>query len=257
MYPDDNSLVIRERFEVDFHRVSDHRGLLAAARLGYCVRHKSQIGSKREVASIWRYGVELEYLEDNLLKVSKLWLCKRCHLASVNNDTKRVDSTTFIIKHTKLAHGIDPATGLLPETLTQSVPRSPFEAAVTPGNSTTVAHSPWRKEELQAALFDWVIAQDVSFATATSTATRGLLTWQRSSLLHALPNSASTMSAYVRSSLEGRKVEIASLLQLASSKISISVDIWTSSNYMSFLRVVAHFAGKRPGSILARLSIKF
>jgi hypothetical protein len=52
VYPDDDSLIIGERFEVDFHRVSDHRGPLVAARLGYRVRYKSQIGSKREAASI-------------------------------------------------------------------------------------------------------------------------------------------------------------------------------------------------------------
>jgi hypothetical protein len=34
------------------------------------------------------------------------------------------------------------------------------------------------------------------------------------------------------------------LLQAARSKISISVDIWTSSNHLSFLRVVAHLAAK-------------
>jgi hypothetical protein len=156
----------------------------------------------------------------------------------------------------KLAHGIDPATGLLPETPNRSLPRSPFEAAATPGSGTITSHSPWREEELQAALVDWVIARDVSFATATWTGTRGLLTWQRNSLLHALPNSASTMSAYVRNSLVDRKAEIASLLRLATSKISVSVDIWTSSNYMSFLGVAAHFTGKRPGSTPARLSIR-
>jgi hypothetical protein len=34
------------------------------------------------------------------------------------------------------------------------------------------------------------------------------------------------------------------MLQAAQSKISISVDVWMSSNYLSFLGVIAHFVGK-------------
>ena len=46
--------------------------------------------------------------------------------------------------------------------------------------------------------------------------------------------------------------EIRLLLQLARSKISISVDMWTSSNHLSFLGVVAHLAGKSELRSLAR-----
>jgi hypothetical protein len=43
--------------------------------------------------------------------------------------------------------------------------------------------------------------------------------------------------------LEKRKAEVRALLQAARGKISLSVDVWTSSNYLSFLSVVAYFAG--------------
>ena len=61
------------------------------------------------------------------------------------------------------------------------------------------------------------------------------------------------MSEYVKAKLEERKVEVGELLRAASSKISISVDIWTSSNHLSFLGVVAHFVGKQ--SISSILSL--
>jgi len=51
-----------------------------------------------------------------------------------------------------------------------------------------------------------------------------------------------------------RKIEVRELLAAAESKISISVDIWTSSNYLSFLGVVAHFVGKFYIGRLAALS---
>jgi hypothetical protein len=98
-----------------------------------------------------------------------------------------------------------------------------------------------------------VIAKDISFANATSVATQGLLTWNRSSLLHVLPNSRSTMSKYVQAKPEERKIEVGKLLHVASSKISVSIDIWTLSNYLSFLGVVAQFFGKQ--SISPALSL--
>ena len=49
------------------------------------------------------------------------------------------------------------------------------------------------------------------------------------------------MSSYVTHQLQQRQVEVAALLEKARSKISVSVDVWTSRNYYSFLAVVAHF----------------
>jgi hypothetical protein len=48
----------------------------------------------------------------------------------------------------------------------------------------------------------------------------------------------------VLAALAERKDEVRELLQASKGKISISVDVWTSSNYLSFLSVVAHFVGK-------------
>jgi hypothetical protein len=53
------------------------------------------------------------------------------------------------------------------------------------------------------------------------------------------------MSKYMQAKLEERKIEVGKLLRAASSKISVSVNIWTSSNYLSILGVVAHFLGKQ------------
>ena len=49
-----------------------------------------------------------------------------------------------------------------------------------------------------------------------------------------------------RSSLEERKAEIVRLIGGAVSKISVSLDVWTSSNYISFFGVVAHFVSNVP-----------
>jgi hypothetical protein len=54
--------------------------------------------------------------------------------------------------------------------------------------------------------------------------------------------------------LAKRKVKVKELLAVAKSKISVSVDIWTSSNYLSFLGVVAHFVGKSASLSILGLS---
>ena len=93
-------------------------------------------------------------------------------------------------------------------------------------------------------MVDWVILLDMSFLNATSSATRGLLTWNRTDMLRALPSSATTLSEYVHKMMDERKEAVHKLIASTASKVSISIDVWTSSNYLSFLGVVAHFAGK-------------
>ena len=63
------------------------------------------------------------------------------------------------------------------------------------------------------------------------------------------------MSSYVMKLLATQKIEVKELLAAAKSKISVSVDIWTSSNYLSFLRVVAHFVSKLAFCLNQELSV--
>ena len=121
--PEGDYSVVGVPFEVDFEHVHRQNGRLHAARLSYRVRHKSQLKGKREVAPIWKYGVELSYLEDDLVTYSKLWLCRQCHLSRQLNDARTVNGTAHIVEHLKKFHKIDPATGLLP--MTPAKPSSP------------------------------------------------------------------------------------------------------------------------------------
>lgn len=214
-----------------------------ASRLGYRVRYKGLLAGRREVSLIWQYGVELQYNNENPgVKPSRFWLCKACHEAHRHNDALLINGTAHITNHLIKVHRINPGTGLLPDDPT--TPIDPWAAAKVAGSAKHVAHTPWEEDKFQNALIDWTIVNDMSFSTATAAATRGLLTWNRRDLLQALPQSASTMSSYVHNTLAVRKAEIATLLETARSKISVSVDVWTSRNHYSFLAIVAHFVGK-------------
>ena len=63
-------------------------------------------------------------------------------------------------------------------------------------------------------------------------------------MMWALPGSASTILKYVLSQLEACKEKVAEMVGESASKVAVSVDVWTTSNYIRFLGVVAHFAGK-------------
>ena len=182
---------------------------------------------------------------------TKLWLYKLCHLKREYNDTRKVIGTAHITEHMRVAHRIDPATGLLPESSPKPTFASPFEAAKVAGTNMIVSHTLWQEEQLQEALIDWVVVQDVSFENAAASSTRGLLIWNRSSLLSALPKSSTTIRNYVLQRYEQRIDKVQEVLQASISKISISVDVWTSSNYLSFLGVVAHFVGMWPVHLLS------
>jgi hypothetical protein len=102
----------------------------------------------------------------------------------------------------------------------------------------------WEEESFQMSIVDWAIMRDLSFADVTSPLTRGMLTWNRSNLLHALPDSRTTLSSYINKQARERKAEVSRLFQTAAGKISLSADVWTSGNHISFLAIVAHFVGK-------------
>jgi hypothetical protein len=222
--PEGDYSVVGVPFEVDFEHVYRHNGRLHAARLSYRVRHKSQLKGKREVATIWKYGVELSYLKDDLVTYSKLWLCRQCHLSRQLNDAKTVNGTAYIVEHLKKSHKINPAIGMLP--MTPAKLSLPWEvAAKVAGLGSLVAHTPWQEEAFQQALVDLVIVKDISYKVAVSLEMRALLTWNWALLLAALPNSYNTLAGYVLQSLKERIVEVQAMLQAAQSQISVSVDV--------------------------------
>jgi hypothetical protein len=57
--------ITSQRYKVNFERVYLNSKKLAAARLGYKVKHEAGLKGCCEGSPIWRYGVELEYLEDD------------------------------------------------------------------------------------------------------------------------------------------------------------------------------------------------
>ncbi|KAF2175880.1 hypothetical protein K469DRAFT_763015 [Zopfia rhizophila CBS 207.26] len=99
-YPENDSQIVGVRFDIDWSHIYRRQSRLVPARVGYRVRHKSQLKGARKIASFWQYGVELQYLEDDG-SYTRLWLCKACHLNRELDDCKAVDATHHIVNHLK------------------------------------------------------------------------------------------------------------------------------------------------------------
>ena len=97
---------------MDFTQVYRNSQRLDSTRLEYMVRHKSQLKAGRELAAIWKHGIELAYIEEDGAS-TKLWLRRLCHLDHSRNDAKNVDIYHHITMHMRKVHKIDPSTGLM------------------------------------------------------------------------------------------------------------------------------------------------
>ena len=225
-------------FPIDWENIYLGERKLPGNRLNYRVKHISQASGQRNTSNVWKYGADLLFTEGAGAKDIKIWLCKACHLNRVRSSAYRVSTTAHIASHLLRKHKIDVEDGsYLPETPISTNPWQLARAGLSSGES----HQPWREEALLNALIDWVILQDISFSNATSAEFRGIISWNRTALLTALPAAPSTLSLYVKSTLIDRKIEIRKMLEGSLSKISLSADVWTSPNHYSFLGVVAHF----------------
>lgn len=251
-YPENELFNAGIEFDINWDEVWRNGKKLVPYRLGYRVKHMSQLRGGRETSAMWKYGADLQYREASG-ELVKIWLCKACHLQRDRNAAKTYNGNRHIVDHLKRVHRIGVDGSLLSDPARP--PSSPWEvAANVAGANRALSHQPWAEGALQSALIDWAILKDISFLDATSLATRALLTWNRVELLAALPSNPTTLSRYVKTTLEERKQEIEALLQSARSKVAVSVDVWTSGNHLSFMAVVGHFVGRLRASFLIRFS---
>ncbi|KAF1831813.1 hypothetical protein BDW02DRAFT_474756, partial [Decorospora gaudefroyi] len=114
----------RDSFVVDFHRLYYNNERLDPNRLGYGVKHKSQLAGKRKrkPSPIWRYG--------------------RCHQDRCEDAIKALNGYKHVVNHMAMRHRIDVETGLLPETANKPVYSSPFDAARVAGSNRLLSHTP-------------------------------------------------------------------------------------------------------------------
>ncbi|KAF6528636.1 hypothetical protein HZS61_008938 [Fusarium oxysporum f. sp. conglutinans] len=91
---------------------------------------------------------------------------------------------------------------------------------------------------------DWVIDLDLTFRQVTHQRTHEIFTNHLEDIGKILPKSPSALSNWIKEKWvgdAGRRVWLMEKLHVATSKIHISVDAWTSEEGTNYLAVVAHF----------------
>lgn len=91
---------------------------------------------------------------------------------------------------------------------------------------------------------DWVIDLDLAFRQATHQRTHEIFANYMEDVGKILPKSPSTLGSWIKEKWvgdTGRRAWLKEKLQVATSKIHISMDAWTSEEGTNYLAIVAHF----------------
>jgi len=222
-------------FEIKWDKVRFAKGgmVLDKGELGWRVGHRKQVGGRGGVAKIWGAGADLVYREFGKVKEMRYWLCQACHTAGTH--TMRfleASGHKSIFGHLLSEHNLN----------------KKLEIAGTkpaPVNRLLVSmshHFNTRKQQLFVTAYpDWVIMHNLSFRQATSKETVAIFQLLRPGCHNLFYTSATSLSRIIQDNFTQRQAEIMILLHSAVSKIHLSSDLWSSSNDLSLLGVVAHF----------------
>jgi hypothetical protein len=209
-------------------------GDVLPGQVGYRIRHKRSIGGAAYVSPIWKHGADLEWLHKGRRR--QLFLCQKCYQAKNPRALYKYNGTDHITRHLANVHYIG-KDGLIESA---PLPANPFEAA---RGIKGPPQELFNEHGYLETFRDWVIKQDITFRQATHEDTRVLISYGKPEIEPLLVRSHSTLKSYIEKAYETRQVEVKDVLLASSSKIHISCDVWTSTNGLSLLGVVAHFLG--------------
>jgi len=207
--------VRRVYFEVDFDLVGHEYSIRART-------HRSMAQS--QVSWIYLHGVELEKGK------GRYWLCKHCYDVG-KNKILSASSTGSIATHLN-NHGFYP-----PGTRASS---SASTTSTTIMDSYLESQHPLQAERWREDFVNWITYDNISFEQAASPWLRKVILGGGTQVQHLLP-CARTVRSWLTSTFSDRITEVRTSLARSRSRIVLSFDVWSSPNYHSMLRVVAHW----------------
>ena len=224
-------------FDIDWNRIYLTSSQVHGA--AYRLLDKSMLSRGARPSDIWMYGAAIQ--DD---RGRQIWLCERCHLSKSRPDAYLSSGTTQIQKHLNREHNIE--IGQYKQKGKRAIPTRPANpwAAAREFSSSMTPRKHFDELEYKTKYVDWVITQDMSFNQAVHSETRDILAYPDYEIQRLLPKSETTLSSWIKHAYELRHMDIKDILRYSRSKITISFDIWTSTNYLSLLGVVAHFLSK-------------
>jgi hypothetical protein len=227
-------------FNIDWNQIWHGNKRLSGCY--YAPRHKRVLGSKVKVSWIWQHGAKLIHEDKNY------WLCRLCHTTKRYWDAMySAASTQHCHNHMKDAHGlIDPSQAAKQ---TRSRGHDPFRVAAEAAALRAAANGtpdpepvpPYDDTEYKERFISWVVGDDITYRQAISPRLQWLLLHGGPQVEDTVPKSHNTVSAWIIESFHQSRKQVKDLLATSRSRINLSFDLWTSSNGLSLVGVVAHF----------------
>jgi hypothetical protein len=210
-----------------------------------CSLAKQPKATRKRQSVIWKYGEDIQ-LRTNSTK--RHWYCYLCEKKRDRQELPIVDKgNSTCLDHLKQKHHIDPQTGepLTAEDHTQTTINGP-------SLSTLIFRRDF--DVFKDLLIRWIVYCHIAFFQMENAYFRGLLFYLSPWLSKLLPKAACTIRQWVKDAFLMRKERLKKDLNEARSRVSISMDAWTSPSFTSILGVAAHFIdkfGNRRTTILA------
>ncbi len=171
--------------------------------------------------------------------------------------------TGAIIRHLREKHSIDAtSTGVVAKRIREG---QAIDLAILRGVEINTKAEEKRKEELMGRNLDkvtleylylqWTVPLNLPFKHVRNSAFRTFLEYVNPVANRMLPNSDSTVKIHAEALFAEGKQRLRYMLATALSDIHITCDIWTSSNHLGLLAVVAHFTSEKGKLITVTLGL--
>jgi hypothetical protein len=145
------------------------------------------------------------------------------------------DATSQCITHLRDKYSIGPS----------SLIQRPASILEQLGPAPAPIFTPVSKQELVAETFidnyiNWVVEEDITFSQASSARLKKLIALSGSETAALIP-SANTVKAWILKACTVQREEVKNSLKTAQGRISLSWDLWSTTNDLSLLGVCAHW----------------
>ena len=161
--------------------------------------------------------------------------------------------TEIIARHLRKEHLIDPSISAIAEKRRRD--GTAIDIAILRGAEINIKADEQRRKDLMGIGLDkatleylylqWTVSHDIPFNQVRDRHFRTFLEYVNPAANRMLPDSDSTLKIHAEDLFAEEKERLRYILATALSDIHLICDIWTSTNYLGLLAVVAHFTSEK------------
>jgi hypothetical protein len=192
-------------------------------------RDKARKGEpgRKEKSECWRWGVKILRLSDQ----RPFYYCFECEDKGDEQLLPSCDGTTAARNHMKNVHCRDPETGLFIVATPKEVDKDASnEVVIKRSNKAFIAH-----------LVRWFVCCQIAFFMLENLYFREMVTYLNAALGALLVKSRAVLRRWIIQEYERRKANLKAELAVSHSKIHLSFDIWTASNWIAVISIWAYW----------------